>query len=319
MLAHARATGVDSDALLRELGLDRSALVDADARLPLALDRQLWARASARSDDPAFGLHVATRFDLGAFEALDYAMWASETLSEALDRVVRFHRLVGDDAGVRLERRRDRVYVVRDNAYDLPARSECLLAAIWLRARALVGRPLAARTVSFAHPAPADPRPYRAFFAGPVHFGAATTELAIDASALALPVESARPGLARVLDKYMHDLVARLPEPDSFVSRAEQAIARSLSGGQPSVAATARVLHASPRTVQRRLLQLGLTHGELVDRVRRALAERLFATPRLSLTEIAYLLGFRDLSGFYRAHRRWTGTTPSQRRRRAQG
>jgi AraC-like DNA-binding protein len=76
------------------------------------------------------------------------------------------------------------------------------------------------------------------------------------------------------------------------------------------------VLRASPRTVQRRLQELGLTHRELVDQVRRALAPRLLATPRLSLTEVAYLLGFEDVSGFYRAHRRWTGVAPSRRRQR---
>jgi len=316
MLAHARAIGVDCDALLREVGLDRDALADRDARLPLALDQKLWARAAARSRDPTFGLNVAAHFDLGAFEALDYAMWASDTLADAFARMVRFHRLIGDDFDIRVKPRGRHAHLVRESAYDLPPRAECMLAAILLRARELVGRPIAARTVRFAHPSPADPRPYHVFFGGPVRFGAATTELVVDAAVLGMAVTSARPGLALVLDAHMDDLVARLPEPDSFLSRVEQAISRSLAGGQPSLATTARALRASPRTVQRRLQQLGLSHRELTDQVRRTFASRLLATP-ISLTEVAFLLGFDDVSGLYRAHRRWTGDAPSQRRSQA--
>ncbi len=314
MLAHARSAGVDTDALVRELGLARDALEDPDARIPLALDQRAWALAAARSGDRAFGLSVAQAFELGTFEAMDYAMWASETLGDALDRLVRFFRLIGDDAALRVEPRGREVHLVRDSVHDLPERAECFLAALFLRSRALTEGQAVARAVRFTHPPPANARPYRAFFKCAVHFGAAASELVLDGAAFGLTIRSAQPGLARILDRYMRDLVARLPEPGPFVRRVQSAIARSLGGGRPSLAATARVLHASPRTVQRRLQELGLTHRGLIDQVRRELAPRLLETPKLSLTEVAYLLGFEDVSGFYRAHRRWTGVAPTRRR-----
>jgi len=320
MLGYAAALGVDVDVLLAEVGLPRAALADADGRIPVALDRRIWELAAVRSGDPAFGLHVAHELDLGTFEALDYAMWSSATLEDALDRFARFYRLIGDDAALRIERRGRRAHLVRARAHDVPARAETFVAGLLLRARELVARPLAVDEVRFANPAPSDTRAYRALFRCPVRFGAATTELVIAAAALVLPVHTARPGLARVLDRHMGDLLARLPEPTGFERRVHHAIALGLGGGRPpSLAATARALHAAPRTIQRRLQELGWTHRGLVESVRRDLAESLLASSRLSLTDIAFLLGFEDVSGFYRAYRRWTGHAPSRRRNAPRG
>jgi AraC-like DNA-binding protein len=38
---------------------------------------------------------------------------------------------------------------------------------------------------------------------------------------------------------------------------------------------------------------------------------------RLSVVEVAFLLGYESPSSFYRAFKRWTGETPSHFRRRA--
>ena len=49
----------------------------------------------------------------------------------------------------------------------------------------------------------------------------------------------------------------------------------------------------------------------------RELAEQYLAQPTMTLLEVAYLLGFADPSNFFRAFRRWFGTTPGEYRARA--
>ena len=49
----------------------------------------------------------------------------------------------------------------------------------------------------------------------------------------------------------------------------------------------------------------------LVDDVRRELALRYLADGKSDLTEIAFLVGYSELSAFDRAFRRWTGSTPT--------
>ena len=73
----------------------------------------------------------------------------------------------------------------------------------------------------------------------------------------------------------------------------------------------------STRTLRRRLLEHRTSYHEILDRVRRELADELLGDPDHKLSEVAFLLGFSDASAFHRAYVRWTGKTPASRRRRA--
>ena len=75
----------------------------------------------------------------------------------------------------------------------------------------------------------------------------------------------------------------------------------------------------STRTLRRRLLEHRTSYHEILDRVRRELADELLGDPDHKLSEVAFLLGFSDASAFHRAYVRWTGRTPASRRRAPHG
>jgi AraC-like DNA-binding protein len=316
MLEYAKECGVDIDALMVELHLDPATLRNHDNRLSLRLVHRAWELAAARSGDPAFGLHAGERAGLGTFEALDYALWASATLEEVIDRLARFYRVIGDDLATTLVRTGDSAHLRHVSRHELRDRAETRLAIFASRARELCGRSFRNQEVRFTHPAPADAGPHRALFRCPVRFGCATTELVFPANQLQLPVRTSKPGLATVLDRHLHELLARLPKESTFRARIDDVIARMLHVGRPSLTKTARALHMAPRTLQRQLHRLGVTHRQIVDDVRRNLAERYLATRRLSISEVAFMLGFNDASGFRRAYRTWNGKSASQTRRK---
>lgn len=69
-------------------------------------------------------------------------------------------------------------------------------------------------------------------------------------------------------------------------------------------------LHLSERTLQRRLAEHKLNFTELLDAVRRESALQYLREKRVSVDEVAFLLGFATPNSFFRAFKRWTGTTP---------
>ena len=70
-------------------------------------------------------------------------------------------------------------------------------------------------------------------------------------------------------------------------------------------------------TLRRRLDQEGTTFSDIVDEIRKELAERYLREPSMAVSEVAFLLGFSSESAFHRAFRRWTGIAPSEYRARA--
>ncbi|HSY38976.1 MAG TPA: AraC family transcriptional regulator, partial [Polyangia bacterium] len=81
------------------------------------------------------------------------------------------------------------------------------------------------------------------------------------------------------------------------------------------LASVGRALALSKRTLQRRLGVEGVSFRALTDEVRRGLATEYLTDGRVSLSEIALLLGFSEQAAFQRAFLRWTGVTPGQYRR----
>jgi AraC-like DNA-binding protein len=98
------------------------------------------------------------------------------------------------------------------------------------------------------------------------------------------------------------------------VQRVRRAIRDALLHGTPTAADVARAVSLGARTLHRRLAELDTSFGDLLDSTRHRLAVGYLADPGLSLGEVAYLVGFREQSSFFRAFRRWTGTTPSAHR-----
>jgi AraC-like DNA-binding protein len=68
----------------------------------------------------------------------------------------------------------------------------------------------------------------------------------------------------------------------------------------------------SKRTLSRKLSDEGLNFTEVLQQLRRDLADRYLDDPKLHISKIAWLLGFNEVSAFTHAFKRWTGKTPSQ-------
>ena len=76
----------------------------------------------------------------------------------------------------------------------------------------------------------------------------------------------------------------------------------------------AAALAMSPRTLQRRLREEGTSYADLLDRFRHRMAVALLEDREIAIYEVAYLLGYAEPSTFYRAFRRWTGSSPREHR-----
>ena len=67
----------------------------------------------------------------------------------------------------------------------------------------------------------------------------------------------------------------------------------------------------SERTFARRLAEEGFTFSQLLDRLRLDLARQYMVKEGLSVSKVAWLLGYKEVGAFSHAFRRWTGQSPS--------
>ena len=103
----------------------------------------------------------------------------------------------------------------------------------------------------------------------------------------------------------------RESEKSSWTDRSTFLLELLLCYGEPTKPIVAELLNTTPRTLQRRLEDEGVTFRELLANVRQRLVKEYLQCGNLSHEDITFLLGFKDVGVFYRAFKLWFGQSPS--------
>jgi AraC-like DNA-binding protein len=305
------AAGCDSAALLAEAGFDVKSLEGPNVRCPLTHTARLWRIAVAATDDPAFGIKVASHIKQTTFHALSYGLSASSTLKEAFERAQRYCHVASDAIEYEFTRHGTEYHFVIEPAADVADESVDALVAAYLRmCRSLIGHDYSPLRIEFRRLRPAKIGGFESLLRAPLYFGAAQTRLVFDCEAIERPLDGGNPELARQHDAISLEYLSRI-EGDNIQWRVREVLTRRLARGEPSQEDIAELLNMSARTLQRKLGDCGVTYKEILDETRRVLALAYLSTPRHSVSEVTYMLGFSAGSSFTRAFRRWTGQSPS--------
>jgi AraC-like DNA-binding protein len=179
--------------------------------------------------------------------------------------------------------------------------------------RQLSGRHLVPSWIKLMHRRTEVPSEFRTFFGCTIEFGSDIDEVTYPGASARLPIVSADPYLNSLLVQYCDEaLASRIAKSSAWRLSVENAIAPLLPHGRARIAEISQRLGISPRTLERRLATEGLTFSRVLDELRLDLAKRYLRERGLPISEIAWLLGYREASAFNHAFKRWTGTTPKQ-------
>lgn len=316
ILDAAERRGLDADAIATAAGLDRAALHDPDHRVPQPIMTALWREIVAASGDAAIGIQLPVALPFASFQALGYAIAASSTLENALKRAVRYQKFVSDAVEAELHETGDTITYAARPLYDgddvpPPVAMEAFMSLKLRIFRNLMrDDTFCPVSVKLMRPTPKDTSAFDEFFQAPIAFGHRALELSYRTEDLRHPLPAANEELARGNDRILAEQLERL-DGAPVLDRVLLAIEAELAHGPPSKQAVARRLGMSARTLQRRLAEAESSFREVTEEVRFSLAKRHLREGTLSIGEIAFALGYGQVSAFTRAFRRWTGSAPS--------
>lgn len=303
--------GGDADGLLRRLGLDQ---VEADPESWISYPAflLLLEQASQETGCPHFGLRLSEHQDVGILGALGFVIQQAPDLRTALHELITrfsFHNQgakisLNVDSGVATWQ-----FICKLEG-ELPIRQqEDLVAGIGVDMLRLLWRSdWAPNAIYFTHAQVNDLRPYRERFRCPVHFDWEVTAMTFDAAILDTPIEQANPQLHRLLENYLDEL--QFAHPDDFRGKIRYLIQQAMYTGDCSIERVAATLAVNKRTLQRRLKGEGTSFKELLDEVRFNAARKYLRESNGSLTTLADMLCYSDLSAFSNAFRQRFGMSP---------
>jgi AraC-like DNA-binding protein len=310
--------GADADRIMGPAGIDAGQLNEAaEGSISLASYVEMIQRAALVSGQDDFGLRYGRQFPASSHGLIGDIALAAPSIGTALRQFADLFplhqeasevRLVAESGLLRLEYR-----ILDWRIFDRRQDAELSLAMFQNLLRQAYGPGFAPEEVHFEHPEPGERAAHAAIFNAPVFFGQRTNALIFRPGDLHRPMPGADAAVfsRRLAEAFLRRLpqgVAPLPE------RVRAEIRSRLPEGAPPIEDVAASLGVARWTLQRRLGEAGLTYAGAVQEVRRCLAESYLGQRHLSISCIAQLLGYAELSPFSRACKRWFGASPEQMR-----
>ena len=316
--ARARKAGVELPPLLKKANLTAQQIEDPRLRLAARDQVRLLNIVADALHDDLLGFHVAQDCDLRELGLLYYVLASSETVAEALRRAVRYGTLANEgvfqqfSAGKHIDIGLQYVGVSRHVDRH---QTECWMVLLVRLLRHLTGLRISPRKVRFVHARTESPVEFASYFGRDVRFAAPADDISFAGTIGPAAVASADPYLNKFLVGYYEDTLSRRQAGrPSMRVMAENAIVPLLPHGEVGIGEIARRLGLGPRTLARRLTAEGLTFSALLAELRLDLAKRYLAEGDMSISHIAWLLGYQEVSAFSKAFKRWTGEAPRDAR-----
>ena len=300
-------------------GISLRDLAQPDARVSHRVLMDLLARTIQKSKNPRLGLAAGQLVEPAEIDVLAYAARGCDTLREAIHTANRYMTLMHSALEARLVERSDEAlweigFV--GPVTQVPAANDFILVAACTFARRATGSGGALREVHFQHAEATDAAEYERIFGGAaVKLGMAHNALIFHRSFLDTPILHPSPLLKAAFEVYATELLERLKRGNGVAGRVRELMFAQLSSGELTMPKVARKLGMSVATLRRRLEEEQTSHSDILDEVRRELAEKYLKDMSLAIGEIAFLLGFSHVTAFYKAFRRWfDGKTPAEYR-----
>jgi AraC-like DNA-binding protein len=317
------AAGGNPDEILRGFGLDRSVFSKPEGFIPCSVFAGILREAARSTGDDCFGMHFAERFNPKNIGPLAYVALNSPTIAAGIQNVERYLHVYDSSAKWFFTAEGDRGYVhlvlTGLGIEPLPQSNEHGLTIVINALRMMVGSHWSPREVHFAHEAPEQTSEHQRIFRCPVLFGCETNALVIELSFAERAVPAADQQLYLIMKQYLDQVLSEMPQEDGLFAAIRKAVAEAMRDGDPKLAKVAKKMAMGSRTLQRRLKDYGFDFKKLVDDTRQCFAVSYLKDRKNSLTEIAFLLGYSELSAFNRAFKRWTGSTPLDYQRKIVG
>ena len=310
--------GVDVEAILSKAQLSRSQLSQDSGGISVASQHRFLEFAAVETNDSLLGLHVAAEMDLRDVGILFYLAAASATVAEALEHLARYSGAANEALHLEISQRQGETVLTQRpiGGHDEPWSqfSEFIALAVIRALNSATNRDFAPSRMTFAHPRSLGLREIHRILRCPVEFAQTTDSWVLPQRVMELPIASGDSHLLHILEAHADDLLSERRTTTGLRGLVENRLLSMLPSGKVKTAAIAHQFGMSARSFTRHLAQEGTSFGEVLDRLRHRLALRYLEDPRISLQQIAWLLGYSEIGAFNHAFKRWTGTSPGRAR-----
>jgi len=274
-------------------GIDLTLLDQQDSRLPLDQYQTLWKTALTITNNPALGLELGQILNTSKIGLVGHVMFNSQNMGDGLKEFIRLFSIVNEAISLTLETDLQNVYlrfIHLNPEYYCISDMERTMTLVLHRGKAFFDSNFQWKSAEFQHTQPDHVEHYKKVFNCALNFNQNYCQIVFDRKYLDLVPKQRNPYVGNAALQYANNLLKKLLRR-SYADKVKALITQAISQGEADIAE-------------------GVSFQELLEDVRFTSAKEQLKETGRSLSEIAFSLGFSDLSAFSRAFKRWSGLTP---------
>ena len=318
LLDFLESIGIDRGTMLREARI--RSIDSPSAQVTLRQAEALFRAAELASGRLDLGFELGRRLNPTSHDVLGFAFLTSPTFGHFVRLAVSYQRLMQPFFSLGMERREGRVDLVYLPAAPMQHRSlrvleEAIVVTNHVGFTAMLGAKLPPYDVWMSIERPQHAERYRELSPARVHFGDAMPGLRIslDAGLLEAPLAMANRRAMQAAEQRCKALLTQTLARRRWSEWCRMML-RESEDSRPTLDQLAGFVNISPRTLARYLESEDTSFRDLSLEVRTERARELLSEGQLSVTQIAYRLGYTDVASFVRSFRGQTGRTPGSLR-----
>ncbi|MEL7531832.1 MAG: AraC family transcriptional regulator ligand-binding domain-containing protein [Bacteroidota bacterium] len=320
ILLFAESLGADTSIICEDAGFELSELEgDTQIDAPYEKLEKLWRSAASHTQDPLLGLHMGEFYGLTGLEVIGSILQNSPTLGAGIDNANQYLNLVTHTFQISASAQSESV------AMEFHINPDCRIYtpfAVWQTldvGMVIVSK--AMRSLSMGRMTPSrvflqrteleELNEYKRIFRCPIELGSAETKIELTPNLWDEPILVADQRLLALLIEHAQSQQYQLGQGPSLKRMVKESLLNHSESTPPDLDQTAAMLHMSPRSLQRKLKAEGTSFRSLLDEIRQERAI-YYLRHEIPIKEVAFRLGFQEVSAFSHAFKRWTGKTPGE-------
>ena len=303
----------DREALLKKIAFPRELLREEKARIPRADYLRFTGYLALKLQDESFGL-MKRPMKPGTFSMLCHACITCDTLEHFLRRMAKYAAIATSGALFELTRKDGYAKLkITPQVGEVYAEDLFVMLALAVAHRLIswaADQAVPLDQVSLTHKRPLYASDYNMLFNSNISFSQQDNYILFNAEYLDGKIKQDEASLRIFLKDAAIHLMSELDSDNSLTSQIRDILKGKVHEEFPSFKQMSSSLDCSPTTLKRKLLAEGSTYQTIKDAVRRDTAIYYLVQGSMSVDEVAVHAGFSDPSSFFRAFKRWTGTSP---------
>ncbi|MCV0428419.1 MAG: AraC family transcriptional regulator, partial [Roseibium sp.] len=304
---------LDWPGIAKRYNFDLASMEDPEGIVPITAWHGVFEHVAAHLDDDAAMFDIFNNVDIGCFSIFDYLFACAPSLREACQAWVKFIPIRTNAYRMVFEETETGGYVEWPILEGRGEWRQNMFARIGWATQQLehaLDMQVPPILIELATVPPTHTSAFQKKYQGRLIFGAPYNRISFPRSLLSRSLRRNDSHLYEIILKAASGEMDKFGQMESPLSRIANEVASNLSHGASTLPQISGKLGMSQRAVQRLLEKEGTSFRKLSEEIRRSAAERYLCRTDLPMKEIAYLLGFSELSTFSRAVKTWFGVSP---------